>query len=189
MAASQGHRAWTDDKGETCLELRWVGHQSVIAGAHPETKGYSWLPRAVPQIGKSPQHLDWLLEPLLQKEEELPLEATSADAKRAVEMLQCIDPEENSDYNSWLRVGIALRHTDEGLLSAWVNGPGRCPTSMRPNASRNGGLCCTAAAAVTIRTLHHLAKAGGMSSAKRSHQAERWATSRWSAQPKKSSLN
>ena len=44
----KGRRAWTDDNGETCLELRWVGHQSVIAGAHPETKGYSWLPSQQP---------------------------------------------------------------------------------------------------------------------------------------------
>jgi hypothetical protein len=33
----------TEGKAEQ-LELRWVGHQSVVIGAHPSTSGYRWLP-------------------------------------------------------------------------------------------------------------------------------------------------
>lgn len=32
----------TDGKAEQ-LELRWLGHQSVVIGAHPTTNGYRWL--------------------------------------------------------------------------------------------------------------------------------------------------
>ena len=117
---------------------------------------------------------EWLLEPLLQKEEELtPFEPTSADAKRAVEMLQCIDPEEHSDYNSWLRVGIALRHTDEGLLSAWVEWSRSMPTFDEAECLKKWeGFAAPQRRPLTIRTLHHLAKAGGYVEPKAEPQGE-----------------
>ena len=37
----------TDGKAEQ-LELRWVGHQSVVIGAHPSTSGYRWLKGRAP---------------------------------------------------------------------------------------------------------------------------------------------
>lgn len=36
----QGRKSWRNELGSTILELRWEGHQSAIAGAHPETSGY-----------------------------------------------------------------------------------------------------------------------------------------------------
>ena len=48
-------------------ELRWAGHQAVIAGAL-ETKGYSWLPLSSPADRQMAMAPDWLLEPLLRSE-------------------------------------------------------------------------------------------------------------------------
>jgi hypothetical protein len=62
----RGRRVW-EHNGEVCLELRWAGHQSVIAGAHPETKGYSWLPDSSPAEREVAIAPDWLLEPLLRR--------------------------------------------------------------------------------------------------------------------------
>jgi hypothetical protein len=39
----KGINIWKNTKKETILELRWTGHQSAIAGAHPQTDGYFWL--------------------------------------------------------------------------------------------------------------------------------------------------
>jgi hypothetical protein len=35
----RGRRVWHNDAGRIVLELRGSGHQSVIAGAHPDTEG------------------------------------------------------------------------------------------------------------------------------------------------------
>jgi len=108
----------------TLWELRWDRHQSVILGAHPTTEGYRWLegrsPVAIPDPAPAP---DWLLELLLVQE--LPntpqVEPTAADAARAVLMLQVLPPGQFTSYGDWLKVGMALHHTDAGLLSAWVD--------------------------------------------------------------------
>lgn len=118
----RGRRRWLGADGKTTvLELRWIGHQSVIAGAHPKTAGYNWLP------GRSPADLsvadapDWLLEPLFKAPDE-PIQAeytpSAEDADRAAGLLQHIKPRE--DYDGWLKVGMALHSVDPGLLSAWV---------------------------------------------------------------------
>ena len=39
----RGRRVFCNDAGRTVLELRGAGHQSVIAGAHPDTAGYRWV--------------------------------------------------------------------------------------------------------------------------------------------------
>lgn len=116
----RNRRSWKRN-GSTVLELRWAGHQSVIAGAHPDTNGYHWIP------GRSPQDLnvadapDWLLDPLFKKPEEHPsadYQPTTADAQRALQLLQHIQPRE--DYDSWLAVGMALHSVNPGFLSDWV---------------------------------------------------------------------
>ena len=116
----RGRRRWLHD-GKTSLELRWAGHQSVIAGAHPDTSGYQWLD------GRSPSDLnvadapDWLLEPLFRAPDE-PIQAeyrpTAADAGRALEVLTHITVRD--DYEGWLAVGMALHAVDPGLLISWV---------------------------------------------------------------------
>ena len=157
----KGRRSWTDENGETCLELRWVGHQSVIAGAHPETYGYRWITSpADHEVAPAP---DWLLEPLLQTEEELiPFEPTSTDSDRAVEMLKFIDPNDHTDYLRWLRVGIALHHTDDGLLSEWVEWSKQMANFNEAEClNKWAGFGTPKPGGLTIRSLHHWAKAGG----------------------------
>jgi hypothetical protein len=119
-----GRRTWNGPDGSTCLELRWNGCQSVIAGEHPKTDGYRWLPSSSPSDISAPAPApDWLLD-LLQVQEipEAPtVEPTAEDARRAVAMLKFIPAAEYSGYESWLRIGMALHHTDPGLLAAWVD--------------------------------------------------------------------
>ena len=112
----RGRRAWKGEDGSTCLELRWAGHQSVIAGAHPETKRYRWLPHSSPSDVDVAAAPDWLLEPLLHQEQDLePVEITAQDSERAIKMLGHIDPLQRTSYDDWLAVGMALHKTDPGL--------------------------------------------------------------------------
>jgi hypothetical protein len=159
-------RSWKNASGQTCLELRWDRHQSVVMGAHPETGGYSWL------TGRSPRDIsdpavapDWLLEHLLvQEHPDAPaVEPTAEDATRAAAMLQHIDPATHSSYSDWLVVGMALHHTDPGLLAEWVGW-------SRSMATFNEAECLAKwesfgkghkGKPATIATLHHLAKTGG----------------------------
>ncbi|MCP9807400.1 bifunctional DNA primase/polymerase, partial [Cyanobium sp. T1B-Tous] len=70
----RGRRCWVSG-GEvasrrTVFELRWEGHQSVIAGAHPSTGGYHWITGQSPaerQVADAPE---WLLEPLFKQPDE-----------------------------------------------------------------------------------------------------------------------
>jgi hypothetical protein len=105
----------------TVLELRWEGHQSVIAGVHPLSGSYRWLEGRSPaqvQVADAP---DWLLEPLFKRPEE-PVEADFAprsdDQERAIELLANIQPRD--DYDGWLTVGMALHSIDPGLLHHWI---------------------------------------------------------------------
>lgn len=116
----RGRRSW-EHNGVTCLELRWIGHQSVIAGAHPDTNGYHWIDGGNPADIRVATAPDWLLEPLFKAPEEpahVTYQPTAQDADRAVEVLQHIKPRD--DYASWMKVGMALHSVDPGLLAAWV---------------------------------------------------------------------
>lgn len=164
----RGRREWKHN-GSTCLELRWAGHQSVIAGAHPETNGYSWLPDSSPADRELALAPDWLLEPLLRSEAHAePFQPTTDDAKRAVAMLQCISTADRTDYDSWLDVGMALHHTDLGLLAEWVDwskampnfDEAECLAKWESFGTSNGSR-------LTIRSLHHWAKPGGYKEPKR----------------------
>ena len=116
-----GKRVWRDERGTTLLELRATGQQSVIAGAHPDTSGYRWVPGCSPaeqQVADAP---DWLLEPLWRGTAQ-PIDtepvSTAADIPRALDLLAHIPARD--DYNGWLQVGMALHSVDPGLLSEWV---------------------------------------------------------------------
>lgn len=160
----KGRRAWSGPNGSTCLELRWASHQSVIAGAHPETDGYTWLPNSSPAECTMAVAPPWLLAPLVQREDRLTAFTSSAkDANRAEAMLRHIDPQTQTDYCSWLKVGIALHHTDPGLLSAWVAWSEQMPNFDRGECLKKWESFGKTAPAspLTIRSLHHWAKAGG----------------------------
>ena len=168
----RGRKVWKDDDGEICLELRWTGHQAVIAGKHPETKGYRWLSNSAPsdlEMAKAP---DWLLEPLVRTESTYePVAPTADDADRAIAMLQCIDPEERDDYDSWLEIGMALHHTDKGLLSKWVDWSSQMANFNEQECrDKWQGFADYKGIPLTIGSLHHYAKQGGYKESKRPKQ-------------------
>jgi hypothetical protein len=144
----------------TVLELRWQGHQSVIAGVHPLSGHYRWLEGRSPaqvQVADAP---DWLLEPLFKRPEE-PVEADFAprsdDQERAIELLAHIQPRE--DYDGWLTVGMALHSIDPGLLHHWIAWSRGC-------SSFNEAECLAKwrsfkGRGVTIGTLFHFAGLDG----------------------------
>jgi hypothetical protein len=155
----RNRRFWKRDS-RVVLELRWAGHQSVIAGAHPDTAGYHWLPGQSPSEVELADAPDWLLEPLFKKPEE-PAAAeytpSADDADRAIALLSHIQPRD--DYHSWLSVGMALHSVDPGLLTSWVEWSKGC-------SSFNEEECLAKWASfkgtgVTIGTLHYFAEQDG----------------------------
>lgn len=171
-----------DKNGErkpvTLWELRWDRHQSVIIGAHPETGRYRWLKGCSPaELGDPAPAPDWLLEALVVQElpEAKPFKAGDADGERAVAMLQCIPASDYASYDAWLRIGMALHHTDAGLLSEWVEwckGMGasfdeaECLRKWESFGKGHKGR------AATIATLHYIAKQHGYTEPKRKRKLE-----------------
>ncbi|PZV24987.1 MAG: hypothetical protein DCF18_01255 [Cyanobium sp.] len=160
----RGRRRWTGaavkGKARTVFELRWVGHQSVIAGVHPETGHYRWMQGRSPDQVSVADAPEWLLEPLYKQPDE-PVcgdyAPRAADVPRALDLLQHIPPLE--DYEGWLTVGMALHSVDPGLLAAWVEwsrgcagfDEAECLAKWRSFKGRG----------VTIGSLHHHAAAAG----------------------------
>lgn len=117
----RGRRFWQACDGRTVLELRGAGHQSVIAGEHPDSAGYLWVNS--PSEHRVADAPDWLLEPLYRAPHE-PISADyrpsdAADSDRALAILQHIKPRDA--YDPWLKVGMALHSVDPGLLNAWTD--------------------------------------------------------------------
>lgn len=157
----RGRRVWHNDAGRIVLELRGSGHQSVIAGAHPDTDGYRWINGCSPadrQVADAP---DWLLWPMLKASTESSTAdhgpATEDDVPRALDLLQHIPPCE--DYDRWLRVGMALHSVSPGLLSDWVDWSRGCSNFdeeeclVKWSSFKSSG--------TTIGTLHYLAESLG----------------------------
>jgi len=153
----RGRRVWHNDAGRIVLELRGTGHQSVIAGAHPDTDGYRWIDGRSPadlQVADAP---DWLLWPMLKAATEPAAAehqpATEDDIARAQELVKHIPPLD--DYDRWLRVGMALHSVSAGLLSDWVDWSKGCSNfdedecMAKWQSFRSSG--------TTIGTLHYLA--------------------------------
>ena len=119
----RGRRFFNAPDGRTVLELRGAGHQSVIAGQHPDTNGYEWVQGRSPsdlQVADAPE---WLLAPLLKASSE-PVDveykpSTAADAPRALDLLAHIPASDADNYDDWLSVGMALHSVDPGLLNEW----------------------------------------------------------------------
>jgi predicted P-loop ATPase len=146
-------------KGEQ-LELRWAGCQSVVAGAHPITGSYRWLKERAPgdlPIAEAPS----LLLQQMQRQKPLPaplLRHPETDTQRARDYLAAIPPSDADDYNTWVKVGMAL-HTvgDDSLLTDWTNWSatsgkfeaGLCEAKWRTFNAAAGG--------VSLGTLAHLA--------------------------------
>jgi hypothetical protein len=170
-------RCWVNANGRTCWELRGDRHQSVILGAHPETSGYRWLPGRSPvEIPDPAAAPDWLLEALLVQElpNLQPLQSNEDDAARAAAMLEHLPAADYCSYDSWLRVGMALHHTDPGLLADWVDwckampnfDEAECLAKWKSFGKGHMGQ------PATIATLHHLAKQHGYREPKRSQKPD-----------------
>ncbi len=154
-------KTWGEN-GIDLLEARFSDHYCAVIGAHPETPGYKFLKGRSPDLLQVAEAPEWLLEVITRKTESKPVKPSSDDAARAVEMLKCIDPAENQNYRCWLRVGIALHHTDEGLLDAWTEwskqmdnfkSDDECLKKWLSFKPKEGGL--------SIGSLHKWAKPGG----------------------------
>jgi energy-coupling factor transporter ATP-binding protein EcfA2 len=146
-------------KGEQ-LELRWSGCQSVVAGAHPITGAYRWLK------GRGPGELPLAEAPslLLQqmqrhKPDPAPLlRLPDTDSQRARDFLSAVPAADADDYDTWVKVGMALHSVgDDSLLSDWISWsassgkfePGICEAKWRTFHAAAGG--------VSLGTLAHLA--------------------------------
>ena len=159
----QGKKAWRKERGSTVLELRWKGHQSAIAGAHPETAGYRWLPGCSPDDIPEPAVApDWLLMPLLVDPAPEVVSSTGGDdQERAIAMLASLPAAEFTDYHSWLKVGMALHSVDSDLLNAWVAWSAGMPNFDEAECLRKWESFGDHGSPVTIATLYFLAKKYG----------------------------
>lgn len=159
-------RSWRNANGETAWELRGDRHQAVIIGRHPETGSYRWLPGCSPQDCPDPAPApEWLLELLLVQE--LPhveaITPAAGDANRAAAMLQVLPAADFTSYGDWLRIGMALHHTDAGLLAQWVDWCRQMPNFDEAECIRKWQSFGKGhkGRPATIATLHDLAKRYG----------------------------
>jgi len=146
-------------KGEQ-LELRWAGCQSVVAGAHPITGAYRWIK------GRSPGDLPLAEAPslLLQQMQRHQPEPTpllrlpEPDSQRARDFLSRIPAADADDYDTWVKVGMALHSVgDDSLLQDWIHWsaasgkfePGVCDAKWKTFNASTGG--------VSLGTLAHMA--------------------------------
>jgi len=157
----RGRRVWNNDAGRTVLELRGTGHQSVIIGAHPDTEGYRWVTDRSPaeqQVADAP---DWLLEPMIRASSEPAAAdyqpATEADVPRALDLLAHIRPRD--DYDTWLRVGMALHSVSPGLLADWVDWSRGCSNFDEDECL--GKWQTFKSSGTTIGSLHYIAEQDG----------------------------
>ena len=146
-------------KGEQ-LELRWAGCQSIVAGAHPITGAYRWLKGRSPAELPAAEAPSTLLQQMQRKQPEPAplLRLPETDSTRARDFLERIPAVDADDYDTWLKVGMALHSVgDDSLLQDWklwsaFSGkfePGVCDAKWDTFNASTGG--------VSIGTLAHLA--------------------------------
>jgi len=160
-----------DDDGKAeQVELRWNGCQSVVAGAHPQTTGYYWVPGHGPgdrDIAEAPLGLiERMLKPQPQpvRAELIQMPDPQGDADRARSYLAALDASRADDYDDWLAVGMSLHSVgDDSLLDQWEqwsaqsakHKPSDCQRKWR-SFKKSG---------ITLGTLGDMAKKDGWRSA------------------------
>ncbi|MGI2906798.1 DUF3987 domain-containing protein [Tolypothrix sp. VBCCA 56010] len=124
-----------DDGNEQQLEIRWNGCQSVLPpSVHPQTGNYYWVRSPIDvEVTQCPM---WVIELMLnyqpqQKEPQIqqsPLRENYFTSQErwtnmnwAISYLNALHPSRADDYDTWLKVGMALKSVDEFLLSEWDN--------------------------------------------------------------------
>ncbi len=132
-----GIKTWNEFKQRDDVEqveFRWDGCQSVIAGEHPQTGSYKWLP------GRSPSEIAiatapaWMIasmqkdKPKAEKAEkqvskhksEKTTIAKSDDVSCARKYLKSLNPTRADDYDDWIKVGQCLHSVSDVLLGDWI---------------------------------------------------------------------
>ncbi|MBD2458218.1 DUF3987 domain-containing protein [Nostoc sp. FACHB-87] len=123
----------TDTKGEDGkpeqLELRWDGCQSVVVGYHPVTGAYKWYPSQSPAECDIAEVPLWIIEQMLENQHPHQLTQvkcktfnslqTWTDKDWALSYLNAILATE--DYDTWIKVGMALHSVSSELLPEWDN--------------------------------------------------------------------
>ena len=146
-------------KGEQ-LELRWAGCQSVVAGAHPITGAYRWLKDRSPADLPAAIAPSTLLQQMQRKQPDPAplLRIPETDSTRARDFLDRIPAADADDYDTWLKIGMALHSAgDDSLLQDWIRWsaisgkfePGICEAKWKTFNGSSGG--------VSVGTLAHLA--------------------------------
>ena len=164
-----GLKTFKNAEGSTVLELRWKGHQSAIAGTHPQTPGYHWLPGCSPQELRNPAFApDWLLYPLLQCEKPLkPCNHSEHDVDRALDLLAHIPADQFAAYVPWLSVGMALHSVDAGLLHSWIDWSRPMPSFDEQECIEKWNSFGKSSSQLTIGSLHYWAECHGYRMRKR----------------------
>ncbi|MBD2467871.1 DUF3987 domain-containing protein [Nostoc sp. FACHB-145] len=173
----------TNTKGEDgkpeLLEFRWDGCQSVVIGYHPVTGAYKWFP------GQSPAECDiaeaplWMIEQMLEnkpphqltqlKSKTLNSVQTRTDKEWALSYLSAIPPTE--DYDTWLKVGMALHSVSSELLPEWDNWS-QGATNYQKNACKERWESFNSAKGIGLGTLGLFAKQNGWQSSFGSSRSE-----------------
>ena len=152
----QSRRLSTGIKGEQ-LEFRFRNLPSILPPSlHPKTGRYRWVDGR--EIDRIPIAVapDWVLEQMT-----IPVKtpvkriiprfsASRGDIHQSVDYalsyLEALDPHRADDYDSWVRVGMALHTVDESLLPEWERWsqqsskfrPGECDKKWRSFSNVKG---------------------------------------------------
>ena len=140
------------------LEIRGKNLLSTLPpSVHPKTGNYQWL--VSPNEVNIPTVSSLWIERLRPQSKVKPVSiAYSVKNKTAEELVRAINPVYADIYDDWIRVGMALKDWDEGLLWLWddwsrnssKHKPGEC--QYRWNTFNGFG--------ITFRTLYYYAKIG-----------------------------
>ena len=161
-----------DDDGKAeQVELRWNGCQSVVAGAHPMTSGYYWVPSHGPgdrEIAEAPVGLiERMLKPQPQpvRAELVQIPDPQGDVDRARSYLAALDTSRADDYDDWLDVGMALHSLgDDGLLDDWEQWSAQSSKHKPSDCQRKWS--SFKKSGITLGTLGDMAKKDGWRSSK-----------------------
>lgn len=160
-----------EDGSKEQLELRWDGCQSVVAGYHPDTGAYYWLPGQSPEECEIAEVPLWVVEQMLQRSPTGQLAQADFRQSGFLQQWTTVDWARSylfiipatEDYDLWIKVGMALRFASESLLSDWDDwsqgasnyDPGVCEEHWQ-SFNADGG--------ITVGTLGMLAKQHGWES-------------------------
>lgn len=114
------------------LELRAANLASVLPPSiHPTTGHYRWLPGCRPDETEVAVAPEWIIEqmsipvktrshsPESGKSGRVTATPSDSDRAKALLLLEVIHPKFADDYDSWLRIGMALKSISPRLLPAW----------------------------------------------------------------------